>query len=289
MNLSACRSITVAARWIPAAAAALGLALSASVASADEAPNLLTDAFDISLGTFMLNSDTNIRLDGTAGQSGTEFNWEQKFGDENATRFRVDGSWRFTDSGKHKLRFLWFNFSRDASRTNDKEIIWNGETIPVSSKIDASFSFDIIELAYEYAFLKRDTYEVTGSIGLHYADFSAGLAATVSTPGGTGTKQVGGEASVGAPLPVIGLRGIWQLPHNFWIDASAQYFALSIEGYDGNLQDYRVGVRWQPSRWVGLGVGYNQFGINVDVDKEKFNGSLDWKYKGPQIYYSIAF
>ena len=274
-------------RWV--AAVALGLALVAPAIRADEAPNLLTDAFDISLGTYILNSDTNIRLDGSAGQSGTEFNWEEKFGDEDGTRFRIDGTWRFTDSGTHKLRFMWFNFSRDKTRTNDRDFIWNGETIPESSTMNGQFKFDIIELAYEYAFLKRDTYEVTGSIGLHYADFSAGIAATVATSGGNGTKQVSGEASVGAPLPVIGLRGIWQLPHNFWIDASAQYFALSIDGYDGNVQDYRFGVRWQPSRWVGLGVGYNQFGINVDVDKDKFNGSLDWKYKGPQIYYSIAF
>jgi hypothetical protein len=39
-----------------------------------------------------------------------------------------------------------------------------------------------------YVFLKRDTCDVTGTIGLHYADFSAGLAATVATSGGTGTK-----------------------------------------------------------------------------------------------------
>jgi hypothetical protein len=101
--------------------------------------------------------------------------------------------------------------------------------------------------------------------------------------------DVSESASLDAPLPVIGLRGLWSLTHDLWFEATAQYFALSIGDYDGNLQDYRASVTWQPRRWLGIGVGYERFTVDVDVDKDDFNGSLDWTYDGPMIFYNASF
>ena len=179
--------------------------------------------------------------------------------------------------------------SRDNSRTFDRDIEWGGDVYPVGAKVDAEFSFTVIEVAYEYAFLRRDNYELDASIGLHYTDLSSSLKAKVEASGGTLTEDISNSASVAAPLPVFGLRGIWDLSHNFWLDATAQFFALSIDQYDGNLQDYRVLVTWQPKTWLGVGLGYNRFSIDVDVDTSNFDGSLDWTYSGPMLFYSASF
>ena len=40
---------------------------------------------------------------------------------------------------------------------------------------------------------------------------------------------------------------------------------------------------------VGVGVGYERFTVDVDVDKDSFNGSLDWTYDGPMIFYNASF
>ena len=162
--------------------------------------------------------------------------------------------------------------SRDNSKTWNRDIEWGGDIYPVGVKVDAEFSFTVIEVAYEYAFLKRDKYELDGSIGLHYTDMSASLKAKAEVSGGQLEGDISNSASVAAPLPVIGLRGIWDLSHNFWLDATAQYFALSIDDIDGSLQDYRVLVTWQPKKWLGIGIGYNRFKLDVDVNKDDFNG-----------------
>jgi len=265
---------------------AAAVLLGSPATRADDAPNVLTDPFQLSLGSFVLNSDTKVRLDGDTS-IGTDIDWEETFGDEDATRFRIDGHWRFAD--RHKLRWLWFSMDRSDSTTIDRDIEWGGEVFPVDAKVKGDFSFDIYELAYEYAFVRRDSYELTGSFGLHYADLSLSLLAKASTSGGTLEGDIKQEASVGAPLPAFGLRGLWTLPHNFYIDASAQYFALSIDEYDGSLTDYKVVVTWQPKPWLGVGLGYNQFGVDVDVDADNFNGSLDWTYRGPMLFYSAVF
>jgi len=273
-----------ALRW----AGVVSCLLASPVVLAEETPSLLDDSFYAALGTFILNSDTKVRLDGDT-QSGTNLDWENTFGDEDMTRFRLDGYWRFGDSQKHKVRVMWFSTSRDDSRTTDREIEWGGVTYPANVRIDSEFGFDVYELAYDYAFLRRENYEVSGTFGVHYTDLSMKLVGEGSIDGESVAGQVKKEASVGAPLPVIGVRGLWALPHDFWIEASAQYFALSIDEYDGSLQDYRAVVIWQPKKWLGVGVGFNQFQVDVDVDADRFKGSLDWTYSGPMIFYSASF
>ncbi len=290
---SAARGRRVPVRSIAcAAAAAVTLVPVASqgqgvIAEArDDAPNLLADAFYIGLGTYIVNSDTEVSLNGEAGQ-GTRVDWDRTFGGGDVTRFRLDGQWRFAD--RHKARFMWFSSSRDASRTFEEDIDWGDETFPVDARVRGEFSFDVYELAYEYAFLRRENYEVSGSFGLHYTELELTMSAKAASSGGTLTRDISQSGNIGAPLPVIGLRGQWALPYNLWIDAGAQYFQISIDEYDGNLTDLRATITWQPKTWLGIGLGYNQFSVDVDVEKDRFNGSLDWTYKGPMLFYSASF
>jgi hypothetical protein len=276
-------------RWrrVLATGAASALLMTAGVAYAD-GPNLLDDGWDISLGTFIVNQNTEVRLDGTVeGERvpGTKVDWEQNFGDSNATRVRLDGYWRFAE--RHKIRAMWFNASRDGSKTIDKEIEWGGETFPISTKIKGESKFNIIELAYEYAFMRRDNYELTGTAGIHYTDLSLSLSADVND--GEITRNVKKEGSVGLPLPVFGGHFLWRMGGDFWLDTSAQWFGLSIDEYSGSIWDLKLDALWQPNKWVGIGVGYNVFKIDVNANTDKFDGNLNWEYSGPRAFYSIHF
>jgi hypothetical protein len=262
------------------------LLLGSPAAFADEAPNLLTDPFQVALGTFAITSEPTVQLKGEVS-NGDRVDFDEALGGGDSQRIRLDSHWRFAD--RHKAKLIAFEMSRDNRTTFDRDIEWGGDVYPVGAEVDAEFSFTVIELAYEYTFLQRDNYELDASFGLHYTDISSSLKAKVEASGGTLTEDISNSASVAAPLPAIGLRGIWNLSHNFWLDATAQFFALSIDQYDGNLQDYRVLVTWQPKTWLGIGLGYNRFSVDVDVDSGNFNGSLDWTYSGPMVFYSASF
>jgi hypothetical protein len=264
------------------------LLLGSPAAFAEDAPNLLTDSFQVALGTFIITSEPTVQLKGDTS-NGDRVDFDEALGGGDSQRIRLDSHWRFGDTGRHKIKAIAFDMSRDNSRTFDRDIEWGGDIYPIGAKVDAEFSFTVIEVAYEYSFMRRDNFELDASIGLHYTDLESSLKATAEASGGTLTSDISNSASVAAPLPVIGLRGIWDLSHNFWLDATAQFFALSIDEYDGNLQDYRVLLTWQPKKWLGIGLGYNRFSIDVDVDASNFDGSLDWTYSGPMIFYSASF
>ena len=275
------------ARPVTVAVALLGLGLIPIRAMSEGDPDPLNDPFFISLGTYLVNTDTTVRLDGTTQDAGTRVDWDRTFGDATATQFRVDAMWRFAE--RHKLRALWFSTSRSKSRTIDEELEWHGETFPVNTRVKGDINWDIYELSYEYSFLRRDTYELSASIGAYYAAFDSSLSATITNPGGTTQRNAKGDASVDLPLPVLGLRGLWALPYDLSLDVSGQWFSASIGEYSGNLQNYRATLTWQPKTWLGIGLGYDWFQAHGDVDASDFKGNLDWTFQGPMIYYSFSF
>src|SRR5688572_15063410 len=229
-----------------------GVLLAAAGHAVAEDTDLTQQPFQISLGTFTNESKLTIRADGEVGDEGTEIDWGDTFGDVDGTRGRIDAYWRINDN--HHLRFMYTNNSNTRTRTLDRDIEWQGETIPVSASVKSEFGFDVIELAYEYDFSNNEDRELVLSAGLHYTTFNAGLTGTYNTPGGGGgTTTVGSEADLDAPLPVIGARGMWNLGGNWWLDAQVQFFALSFDGIDGSIQNYRAVVIWQPKQWFGMG------------------------------------
>jgi hypothetical protein len=152
----------------------------------------------------------------------------------------------------------------------------------------AKMGFEVIEAAYEYAFVTSDRAEIAGSVGLHYTTLEARLAATVTSPT-TGTRSIGGPRSVDAPLPVVGLRGMWRIGDQVYLDAQAQYFSLAIDDIKGSLYNYRAALIWQPTRRVGIGAGYDAFGVDVELRQDDFRGKVDWVYRGPQVFVTVAF
>jgi hypothetical protein len=88
---------------------------------------------------------------------------------------------------------------------------------------------------------------------------------------------------------VVGAHGMWRIGGNFYLDAQAQFFALSFDKFDGNIINYRAAFTWQPKRFVGIGPGYDHFTIDVDIDRSNFAGSMDWTYSGPQAFFNLLF
>jgi hypothetical protein len=269
-----------------AAVGALTTLLGYGQAAAADDFNLIKQKGQVSLGTFLNNSALKIRVDGEAGQ-GTNIDWGNTFGDKDVTRFRLDGVYRFNE--RHHLRVMYTDYSRQTSRTLDEDIVWRDDVLLAGSTATAKNSFTIIEAAYEYAFKHSDDMELAGTFGLHYTTFAATISGDVQTPGGGAGGTIGGKASVGAPLPVFGLRGMWRLGRDFYLDAQAQYFALAIDNIDGSLLNYRAAVTWQPKKHLGIGVGYDSFNVDVKVDKENFRGRMDWTYQGPQVFFNFGF
>lgn len=265
--------------------AAIACLLSWTPIAAGAERDPLNGSFYVAVGTFAFKADTELRIDGDAGQQGTVVDWERDLGLGDRNSFRVDAFWRIAD--RHKLRAMYFENNRSASRTLERDISIDGGSFPADALVEVRLETRIIELAYEWAFLKRESYEVSATAGIHQTQLVPSLEIRASGDGVIVNQSA--KAKLDAPLPVFGVRGMWHLGRNFYLDAHAQYFYLSFDGSDGALSDLRAAITWNPRNWFGVGLGYNRFATDVDVDRDNFEGKLDWTYQGPQAFFIATF
>jgi hypothetical protein len=254
-------------------------AVLASVAHA-EAGDPLTDRFSASLGGFLLGTDTTIRVDGEPGQ-GSEIDLENDFGFDDTDRFRIDGYWRMTP--RQKIRVMYFDTKRSETRPIQRDIVFQGETYPVNTEIELTFSTTVAELAYEFAFLRGDSYELNGTIGIHNLKF--GLDLDVVGQSASGSRS----ADANGPMPMLGVNGIWKINDKFYVQALAQWLSIDYDVYEGRLSDVNASFVWQAFEHWGFGVGYNTFTTRLDVDGDNFHGSMKWRYGGARLFVIASF
>jgi hypothetical protein len=109
-----------------------------------------------SLGAFFLSTGSEIRLDGETLGTGTQIDWENEFHVDDRDQFRVDAFWRFAD--RHKVRLMYFENNRSNASVLSRDINFGDTTFPLDLEVDTWLDTRVIELAYEYAFLQRETW-----------------------------------------------------------------------------------------------------------------------------------
>jgi hypothetical protein len=268
-----------------------GMTGAAQAQSASPAQALLDDKFVFSLGAFVVGSDITARLNGSS-TTNPDIDFDETFGKaSDATRIRADGLWRITPT--HHLRFLYFDNSTSRSRVIDRDIAWGDNTFQAGGLVESETDMKLFELAYEYAFMRRPTYEVSGSIGLHYMDLTQRLSgqATITDANGNQTpvQFTSKQNSVPLPLPVIGIRAGWVVAPQVYLEAQGQIFKAEINGIDGRVTDVRATATWMFNPHFGLGLGYNRFATTADVGKDDFDGRLRLAYSGLQLFVTGAF
>ena len=264
------------------------------IAAASSVPSqqFLNERVVLDVGIFVLGTTTKANLNGqSVNNPEVDLNHTFGTGSDNS-RFRVDGLWRITP--RQHVQFMYFTNSVTRTRNIDAPIDWGDYQFQAGASVTAKNRVSVYELGYEYAFVRKPTFELAGSFGIHYTKASIGLSgmATLIQPGGTSTGssfEVDKTASVPAPLPVIGLRAGWAFSPHFFLTGQVQAFDFSYDQFHGHWTDVNVGLQYLFNRHFGLGLGYDDFSTNLSVSRTDFNGRLKLGYRGGLIFLSGAF
>jgi hypothetical protein len=258
----------------------------AARADADEHASLLTDRFVVSLGTYLLTTDTQVRLNGSAGTEGSTVDLKRDLGLHDSDRFRLDGSWRFAK--RHQLTIMYFDNVTSTTHAIDRDLTIRDTVYPVNAELSSKIHFDIAELIYQYSFLQGPTYDVGASAGFHLIKFNLNISG-MGTVGGQPGQFSQQSADTTAPLPVFGVHGLWEFYPTWYLDGRAQYFGLKYQQFDGHLWDLRASVTRMFGKYFGLGAGWDSFRTHVGITSSSFNGNLQWGYSGIQLFVTAAY
>ena len=247
------------------------------------------ERFKLGGGIFLQNFDTTVRVD-DVDLGGTDINLEDDLGfEENDTTYWLGGYWRF--ASRHRFGVSYFQNKRDERAVLLDDIKIDGEIIPVGAGYDSEFKIQVLPVKYAYSFMKRDKFELSGSLGVHWyaVDFDFKGAAGISDI----DVDVDVSVEADAPMPLIGLGFDYYATKRWTIDVVAEVFALELDEKKFNFQGYLFNTRLGTEYWFwnnfGAGAALNYFGLNVDVEDPDWRGKLEYSYWGPQIYLTTRF
>jgi len=248
------------------------------------------EKFGANVGVFLAGVDSNIRI-GTG--IGVDIDVEQLLDlDSTNTVFRADALWRFTNNRRHRLDFSWFAFRRNSNRRIFEDITIeddDGNTITIESgtNVDTFFDLDIFQLSYSYSFFQDDRVDLAAGIGVYVMPIDFGV--TVS-----GLLDVEGVEKFTAPLPVFGLSMDIALTPKWFIRSGAQVFYLQYDNFTGSIIEFRTALEYNPWKHVGIGVGFDTFGLRLEADGEDWpgidlKGNVEFNYAGVQLYLRLFY
>jgi hypothetical protein len=260
------------------------------VARAEMASDSPWEKLSVSVGGYISNTDSSIRL---GAGLGVDLDVEETLDmDVNNTVFRAQSGWRFSDNRKHRVDLSWFALHRQATRTigRDFEITRpNGSTttIAAGSEVTSHFDLDIYEVTYSYSFLQDNRVDLAVLTGLYVMPIDFGLTSS-------GAAEAEGSLKFAAPLPVVGYRMDFALTPKWFFRSQSQFFYVAYKNFQGRLSELRGAIEYVPFKNVGVGMGFDTLHSSFEADGKDFpsvdmSGKVQFQNNGLQLYAKYFF
>jgi hypothetical protein len=248
----------------------------------------MEDDFWIQIAGFWASVDTDVRVAAQINPTGgTEIDLEDDLGlDDSALLPAVFAGARL-GSG-FSVTAEYYSLGRDSTATLARSITVDNVVYPVNGSVTAGFDTDIYRFTIGYAFVRNDTMEIGGAIGVHATNIDLTLSGQGSVGGAPASTQVRRQDFL-APMPTLGLFGNFQLMPGLTLGARIDYLTLSIGDYDGELINAQASISYRVTRNVGIGAGYRFVSYDVGVDKTDALGEFDYNFSGPSIFLEAGF
>ncbi len=198
---------------------------------------------------------------------------------------RFQGYYRF--SRKHRLDFRYLQVSASGTNTLlDEEITVGPLTFELGASIGATQETRFGAVEYRYAFVNDGRAEAGLSAGLGIVDLDLEIFGEIGIiPGPILTASERVNETI--PLPVAGVYTDFTLTRRLFLSVGGLLFAANYDKYSGNISDVRAALRWYPAKLFGFGVAFNRTRIDVDVERDRGDVSLDYVLEGPSAFITI--
>jgi hypothetical protein len=246
--------------------------------------------FNIDLGWFLTSVSTTAQLDSTVYGYGTSVDLEKNLGlDDQPSTFRLDGSWRFFN--RHQLVFSYYQINRSSSHTLDRPISWGDYTFQYGTGTNARWDSNFYQLYYQYSIVQGPKGEFGAGIGVSWLNQKAELKGSAVIGRGNSTQiyYVEQSSTLDAPVPVIGVFGLYEFTPKFIMKGDIYYLKVNLSDVDGSYTDAKLTFDYYPWKNMGFGLGWYYNKYSVDSTKSGWDGSFDYNFNGPAAYLSFRF
>jgi len=240
---------------------------------------ILTNKFHIGFGLFIPTQRINFGVDAFSEDDLIEFDENFDF-KNNTARPQFYFDWHFAKNWKLAAEYFNASYSKKAVLENDIEAggfkFENGTYVKIGYKLKLYRTFIGRTIS---SGLKH---ELGGGLGFHFFNVGPFIEGNVIVnENDFEFKDV--NLSVTAPLPNIALWYYFAPTEKWSFTARLDWFGLSVNEYSSYLWDFGPSVRYQIIKNMAITVDYRYFKVNLDVNKDYWNGNVNFTFSGPTI------
>lgn len=255
------------------------LAVTSALAD-DQVHPFINSKYSVQAGVFFPSKDVRLRVDGSVATEGREFDFGKATGiSEKDEIFEIEFTWRFGKKWSARLQ----HYAADRSETTvlKEDITWRDQGILAGSSVDAGTNFHLSRLFFGRSLSKRDKTDAGLGLGVHWLEIGAFVNPDIITTFGATNR-----ASVSGPLPNIGGWYYYSPSPKWLIGGRIDWLEANVKEYNGGIINVSAGLNYQLFEHVGIGVNYQMFRLDVEIDDDKWDGSTRLDYDGAFVYVS---
>jgi hypothetical protein len=192
--------------------------------------------------------------------------------------FRGAFSYRF--SKRHAMTVGYYQFELEGNRELVRTIEIGGSEFEIGLDVASRYEEKTLKIAYDFIFHDDDKVLLSISPGLHVSSLDFSIAALRNLPP-SGPSE---DASVTAPLPMLGGRIKYRLTPKWSMILTSNVFLLSIDDQSGAITDSSFVFEYQTNSAFGFGVGLNRYTIDLDIDDGDKRWDVQSIYSGAYLY-----
>lgn len=267
-------------QWLLAGCVLAGLCLARAAHAQEEIASPFEDHFRLTSGLLSTTTETELRLDADDGTPGTLVSGESDLGlREQSEQADVEAELRIRE--RHRVRFNYFRLDRTAAQVIDRQIQFGNDVFDVGDLAETRLDWREFSVTYGYTFLRRESFEVYGSFGVHLVEASA--------QGEVSAEDIREEETEAAPIPALGIGTLIRFSDRFHFEARADYLKVSIDEFDGTLLDLRGAVLFRFNRNVAVGAAYVLMEREATSEDADDSGVFNLHNSGPELFLRVAF
>ena len=270
----------------------VALALSGLAAAAGAAParaQMLDDDYWVEAGAYWAEVSSTARVEPTNPRiPGTTIDFESDLDlDDSEALPSITAGTRL--GGRWSIGAEYYSLGREGTRRAGRRIVFDDTVFDLDAQVSARFVSDVYRLTVGYAFVRSEDAEIGGALGIHGTDFDIELAGEASV---NGSPVVGGvirRKTVFVPLPTVGLFGTVEVAPRVVANARIDYLSLSVGRYDGRLLNAQAAVSYRVIDNLDLGAMWRSVDYRLDVERDRWQGRVRYKFNGPELFARLVF
>jgi hypothetical protein len=250
-----------------------------TIAQQNDVHPLLDKKWVLDAGAFLPTKEFRFRVDGSLPGDGVDFGDAFRLSNDDST-VAVNLRWRFGE--KWSLAGQYWKLSDSSTATLDRDIHWEDVVFEEGSFARAGVGLEVARLFFGRTFSTAERHEFGLGIGLHWLELSASVEGQIRTNMGN-SELYRGSVAADAPLPNIGGWYTFAFSPKWALRSRLDWLSASIGDYSGGLTNASIGIDWAIWEHFGVGLSYNYFSLDVDVDKSDWQGATRISQYGPTL------